>query len=120
MTYIPESNYIEEFHQYLNSIRDSIKFTREEEHEGSLAYLDVLVTLTPEGSLQKTVFRKRTHTGKYLPFSSHHPLRHKLCISQTFFSRAENIIKEYELKKDEIRTINNTLITNGYPRFHRK
>ena len=25
-----------------------------------------------------------------------------------------------ELKKDEIRTINNTLITNGYPRFHRK
>ena len=32
----------------------------------------------------------------------------------------ENIIKDDELKKDEIRTINNTLITNGYPRFHRK
>ena len=80
----------------------------------------MLVTRTPEGSLQKTVFRKRTHTGKYLPFFSHHPLQQKLCISQTFFSRAENIIKEDEHKKDEIRTINNTLITNRYPRFHRK
>ena len=28
--------------------------------------------------------------------------------------------KEEELKKDEICTINSTLITNGYPRFHRK
>ena len=37
-----------------------------------------------------------------------------------FFSRAENIIKEDELKKGDIRTINNTLIINGYPRFNRK
>ena len=44
----------------------------------------------------------------------------KLSIPRTLFSRAENITKEDELKKDEIRTINNTLITNGYPRFHRK
>ena len=117
---IMESNYIEEFHQYLNTICDSIKFTREEEHEGSLAFLDVLVTRTPEGSLQTTVFRKPTHTGRYLPFSSHHPLQQKLSIPRTLFSRAENIIKDDELKKDEIRTINNTLITNGYPRFHRK
>ena len=97
-----------------------IKFTREDEHEGSLAFLDVLVTRTPEGSLSTTVFRKPTHTERYLPFSSHHPLQQKLSIPQTLFSRAENIIKEDELKKDEIRAINNTLITNGYLRFHRK
>ena len=60
------------------------------------------------------------YTSRYLPFSSHHPLRQKLSISRTLFSRAENIINEDELKKDEIRTINNTLITNGFPRFHRK
>ena len=114
---IMELNYIEEFHQYLNIICDSIKFTREE-HECSLAFLDVLVTRTPEGSLQTIVFRKPTHTGRYLSFSSHHPLQQS--IPRTLFSRAENIIKEDELKKDEIQTINNTLITNEYPRFHRQ
>ena len=41
---IMESNYIEEFHQYFNTVCDSIKFTIEEGHEGSLAFLDVLVT----------------------------------------------------------------------------
>ena len=44
---IVESNYIEEFHQYLNTICNSIKFTREEEHEGSLVFVDVLVTRIP-------------------------------------------------------------------------
>ena len=42
-----ESNYIEDFHQYLSTICDSIKLTKEEEHEGSLIFLDVLVTHTP-------------------------------------------------------------------------
>ena len=115
-----ESNYIEDFHQYLNTICDSTKFTGEEKHNGSLAFLDVLVTRTPEGSLQTTVFRKPTHTGRYLLFSSHHSLQQKLSIPRTLFSRAENKIKEDELKKDEIRTINNTLITNGYAKIHRK
>ena len=55
-----------------------------------------------------------------LSFSSHHSLQQKLRIIRTLLSRAENIIKEDELKRDEIHTINNTLITNGYPRFHRK
>ena len=83
-----------------------------------LLFLDVLVTRTPEGSPQ--TFRKPTHTGRYLPFSFHHPLQQKLSIPRALFYRAESIIKEDELKKDEIRTIKNTLITNGYPRFHRK
>ena len=107
-------------HHYLNTICNSIKFTREEKNEGSLAFLDMLVTCTPKGLLQTTVFRKPTHTAKYLPFSSHHPLQQKFSITPAHFSQAEDIIKENELKKDEIRTINNTLITNGFPTFHRK
>ena len=72
ITYVVmESNYIKEFHQYLITVCDSIKFTREEEHEESL---------------QTTVFRKAMHGGRYLPFSSHHPLQQKLSIPQTRFS----------------------------------
>ena len=113
-------NYIEKFHQYFNITCDYIKFTREEKHEGSLAFLDVLVARTLEGPLQTTVFRKPKHTGRCQHFCSHYPLQQILSIHQTLSSRAENIIKEDELKKDEILTINNTLITNEYPRFYRK
>ena len=91
MTYMV-LNHAKEFHQNLNTICDSIKFTREEEHEGSLAFLDVLVTHTPEALLQITVFRKATNTGRYLPFSSHHQLQQKLNITRSLFARAENII----------------------------
>ena len=96
----------------LNTVCDSIKFTREEEHERFLAFQDVLITRVPEGTQQTKVFRKPTHTDRYLPFSSHHPLQQKLSIHELFFSRAESIVKENEIKKKEIRTINNTLITN--------
>ena len=78
---------------------DFIKFTREEEHEGSLAFLDVLVTSTPEGSLQTTEFRKPTHTGRYLSFSFHHSLQQKLSILRILFSWAENIIKRARAQK---------------------
>ena len=52
----------------------------------------------------------------FLPLS----FQQKLSIHRTLFSRAENIINEYKLKKDDIRTINNTLISNGFPKFHIK
>ena len=40
--------------------------------------------------------------------------------SPNSFSQAENTIKQVELKTAEIRTINNTLVTNGFPRYHHK
>jgi len=91
---ITESEYITEYHQHLNKIYHSINFTREEENVEALAFLDVLVTRTPDGSFQTTVFRKPTHAGRYLSFSLYHLLQKKLSISQTLFRRAENIVQK--------------------------
>jgi len=85
-----------------------------------LAFLDVLVTRTPAGSLQNTAFRKPTHTGRYLPFFTHHPLKQKLSIPRTLFRHAENIVQKDDLRKEEIENINRTIKTNGFPRNHRK
>ena len=81
-----ESNYIEEFHQYLNTIYDSIRFTRAEEHEGSLAFLFALVTRTPEGSLQTTVYRKAMHNGGYLSLPSTIRFNKNLAFPELFSS----------------------------------
>ena len=58
---------------HLNGIRPTIKFTMELEREGSLPFLDTKVTRLADGKLDITVYRKKTHTDRYLHFDSHHP-----------------------------------------------
>ena len=61
------------FLDHINSIDQHIQFTCEEQKEdGSIPFLDVLVTPNEDGSLNSTVFRKPTHTDLYLQWDSHH------------------------------------------------
>ena len=61
------------FHQHLNSQHPSIQFTMEEEKDHKIAFLDVLVTRNGD-RLATSVYRKPTHTDRYIPFNSnHHP-----------------------------------------------
>ena len=50
------------FFKHLNNRSDDIKFTMEEEDNGSISFLDVLVTRKKDGTLGHKVFRKKTHT----------------------------------------------------------
>ena len=57
------------FLEHLNSRHNNIKFTMELEDNGSLPFLDVLLTRTG-GKLSHTVYRKPTNTNRYLNASS--------------------------------------------------
>ena len=62
---------------HINTIEPSIRFTFERENvEGCLPFLDVLLHHNNDGTLFTSVYRKPTHTDKYLNFDSHHPLMH--------------------------------------------
>ena len=115
---IMKTKYVDSFHEHINSISTSIQFTKEVESSGSLAFLDVRVSRGPGDSVLTTVYRKPTHTNRYLPFSSHHPLPQKLTIPQTLFSRADNLIRDNKEKTKEIHNIIKTLKDNGFPRNH--
>ncbi|KAK3749267.1 hypothetical protein QZH41_004959 [Actinostola sp. cb2023] len=68
-----KSDEIDAFHNHLNSQDPNIKFTIERySHEG-LPFLDTLNTVNDDGSINITVYRKKTHTDRYLHFESHHP-----------------------------------------------
>ena len=59
------------FQRHLNRQSPSIQFTMEREKEGRIAFLDVLVSKDGD-RLSTTVYRKPTHSDRYIPFHSHH------------------------------------------------
>ena len=83
---------------HLNTIdtTGNIKFTYEEESEGSLPFLDTLMVRKEDGTIKLLVYRKKTHTDQYLNFSSHHPLHQKLGVIKTQLDRCNNIVMDPE------------------------
>ena len=65
--------------------------------------------------LSTTVYRKRTHTDKYLHFDSHHPLSHKLAVARTLFSRADTHCTFALDRTQEQLHVTQSLALNGYP-----
>ena len=55
------------FFQHINSLEDKINFTAESTRaDGSMPFLDTLVTPRSDESLETKVYRKPTHTNQYL------------------------------------------------------
>ena len=67
------------------------------------------------GSLTTTVFRKKTHSDRYLDFDSHHPLAHKVAVARTLLTRADHICGSAPDRDVEKRRITEALNSNGYP-----
>lgn len=105
---------LEAFHAHLNAINPSIQFTCEKEEEGTLAFLDVHVKR--EGNtISTSVYRKTTHTDRYINYSSHHHPRIKSGVVQCLKRRAEKVCDD-ETIDQERRHLQHTFEANGYPR----
>ena len=100
---------------HLNSISPSITFTVEEETEGRLPFLDSLVTRERDGTLKVGVYRKDTHTDRYLPFDSHHPTHVKRGVVRSLVRRAEDVSTDDCVLKKEMGHLRKVLAANGYP-----
>ena len=59
------------FHDELNKIDQHITFTIEHEQDGQIPFLDTLVSRN-DGTVTTKVYRKPSHTDRYLDFRSHH------------------------------------------------
>ena len=70
---------VNEFHDHLNSINPHLIFTIELEENRCLPFLDTM-TIRSNGKIEVDIYRKLTHTNKYLHHDSHHPLQHKLSV----------------------------------------
>ena len=80
------------FHKHLNSINPHIQFTLEmlsvSTGHPTIAFLDTNTTVLPCGQVEVSVYRKATHTSKYLSFDSHSPAQSKTAVVKTLMDRA--------------------------------
>ena len=83
---------------------------------GRIPFLDVLVTRESDGSISTSVYRKPTHTDKYLDFDSHHPLSHKRSVANTLLGRARSHCSSSHSLVSEKKHISQALCLNSYPK----
>ncbi|MGR8650110.1 hypothetical protein ACNGQH_25240, partial [Escherichia coli] len=99
----------------INNVHPKIQFTLEVEKNGCLPFLDVLVCRKPDGSLGHRVYRKPTHTDRYLHKTSNHHPRQKRGVIKTLVDRANRICEPAHLQ-DELKHLTAAFQANGYSR----
>ena len=113
---IIKKNNKDSFLEHLNSINPKIQFTCEEIREdGSIPFLDILVTPEDDGSLKTSVFRKTTHTDLYLQWDSHHTIQSKYSVAGTLFHRASTVCSTPQLLQEEEEYLSRALTRCKYP-----
>ena len=126
---ILESQYKEEFFNHINSIDENIQFTAETtKADGSMPFLDTLLTPKSDGSLSITVYRKPTHTNQYLQWDSHHAIANKYSVINSLLHKAKDICSNQDQLEEQTHiqkvlsackypawSINRMKITNNTP-----
>ena len=115
---IIKSSEIDSFLQHLNSIDQTIQFTREESRpDGSMPFLDILIIPKGDGSLKTTVYRKPTHTDLYLQWDSNHTITSKYGVVGTLHHMAKVICSSPELLQQEEKHLHQALTRCKYPEW---
>ena len=113
---ILEAQHKEEFFNHITSIDENIKFTAETtKADGSMPFLDTLVTPTSDGSLSTTIYRKPTHTNQYLQWDSHRAISKKYSVINSLLHRAKDICSNQDQLEEEQTHIQKVLSACKYP-----
>ncbi|UYV75937.1 hypothetical protein LAZ67_13001868 [Cordylochernes scorpioides] len=122
---ITENNNTTSILNFLNNIKPFLTFTHEIEEKNSLSFLDIILTRN-SSKIETGIYRKKTHTGGYLNFSSFGPINHKISVIKTLSKRISTHCSNNLEKAQQERTILlNELQSNSYPtefikrQFHR-
>ena len=89
----------------------------ENKEDGSILFLDTIVKPEVHGGLSITVYRKPTHTDKYLQWDSHHNLSAKFSVINTLSHRANTVCSNPGLLKQEKEHLRKALTQCKYPKW---
>ena len=115
---LQDQSHKEEFLQHINSVDNAIQFTVEEAKEdGSIPFLDTLITPEQNGTFSIGVYRKPTHTDLYLPWDSNHHLSAKYSVIKTWTHRAHTICSTPKHLEAELKHLEEALGNCKYPKW---
>ena len=107
---ISKAEHSQELLQHINNQDPHIQFTVEPTQQGSLPFLDTLITIQPDNTLSTTVYRKPTHTDQYLHWDSNHHITAKQSVFNTLAHRAKTVSStqdSLDKELDHIQTAHN-------------
>ena len=96
-----QRTYLQELLHHINSLHPQTQFTKEEEQDSILPFLDTLVQWNQDKTISVKVYRKPTHTNQYLNYTSHHSTSAKQSVITALFDSADNIVSGKKDKKEE-------------------
>ena len=109
-----KKDHVNKLQEHLNSIDPYIKFTIELPRTDGLPFL-ITLTKPISNSIESTVYRKPTHTDRYLDYNSNHPISAKLSVIHTLIHRAKQVCSTPEFLAKEIHHLHKILQDNHYP-----
>ena len=98
----------------INNIHPSLSFTVEEEKEGRLPFLDMVI-VNQNGQLTSGWYRKPTDTGLTLNFHSLAPLKYKKSVVIGFVYRIFNSCSTWQLFHEGLEEAKSILVKKQYP-----
>ena len=87
----------------------------EYEKEDKLPFLDILVMKKKSGTLATKIYRKETHTNRYLNYESCHSQQQKQGIIISLLNRLAKLITDSKDFNEEKEMLRRTLEDNNYP-----
>ncbi|KAL9963172.1 hypothetical protein ACROYT_G032347 [Oculina patagonica] len=98
----------------LQNLKDATYKGAQDTTEQGLPFLDTITTRSGT-QIEVNVYRKATHTDRYLDFNSYHPECHKRSVVCTLLRRAKNIPSTQKGKREETKRVKTVLRENNYP-----
>ena len=98
--------------QYLNSIDPNIKLTVEQPN----SFLGHIPKPKRE-EIEVSVYRKPTHTDRYLDFNSSHPILAKRAVVRALMDRANNVCSSSDILAKEVEHLSKVLHYNNWPEW---
>ncbi|XP_050510634.1 uncharacterized protein LOC126887260 [Diabrotica virgifera virgifera] len=108
------SELLDTFLNIINDQEETIKFTMEKEYNNSLPFLDVLISKKDIG-YETQVYRKPTHTNRYLNYKSNHNINVKKGIIKSLYDRAKITCSNENSFLAEKQLLTSVLLKNDYP-----
>ena len=85
------------------------------DREGCIPFLDTKCSPNSNNTIWTTVYRKPTHTDRYLDWNSNQPISAKRSVIQGLIHRARMVCSTPELLAKEVDYLHRVLCRNNYP-----